>query len=93
MTTSRELQLMKQAFGNVESLMKEVKENLFIPKRFRKEVFTATLRDDYVAYLQRECADLHRRIEAAQQASGRPMVQVGKRVTPNAVPSSEGGIQ
>lgn len=42
------------AINNVQSLRYEVENNLFIPKRFRKNPFTKEVRDGYVKYLKEE---------------------------------------
>ena len=78
-----EIRQLRRSLREMESLRDEVKNNLFIPKRFRKEAFTPELRDEYVSYLERECADLRGRIEGAEKALGNP-VQVQKVTVPNA---------
>lgn len=58
---------MKASLADMEDLYREVSENLFIPRRFRKAPFTKELKDRYLLYLSREITHLKGRIEKLEQ--------------------------
>lgn len=64
-----DLYKMKMSLKDIESLIDEVDRKLFIPKKFRKAPFTEKLRNNYVAYLKREAANLARKIETFDKGS------------------------
>lgn len=53
----------KQALKNMESLADEVEQGTFLPKKFRKGVFTPEMRRRYVAYLRNEIRDVKARLK------------------------------
>jgi len=57
---------MKMSLRDIQSLIQEVENKLFIPKKFRKSPFTDRLRNDYVTYLKREAGALEKRIGFAE---------------------------
>jgi hypothetical protein len=79
MANNHELDKLKQALGNIESLADEVEKGLFLPKRFRKAPFTPELKAGYVKYLRSEASDLKRRIKQMDRSN-----QNNKTETPTA---------
>lgn len=58
----QDVEKMEQALANIQSLADEVAAGFFIPKKYRKALFTPRLRDGYVKYLRDEARDLKARI-------------------------------
>lgn len=86
-----ELGKMKQSLEQIDSLIQEVAEGMFIPKRFRKAPFTPKIRDEYVSYLKRERDGLRFRVSGMSKALGVPYegpapVAVGAPVRPLVTP-------
>lgn len=62
---------MKQALFDIQTLADEVEKGYHIPKRFRKAPFTPEMRSAYVTYLRREAFDLSSRIKHAVTMAAR----------------------
>lgn len=68
MTQTHETVLMQRSLQDINTLLYEVEQRLFIPKRFRKAPFTDAIRTEYVAYLREVSEELRVKIEGPSAA-------------------------